>query len=201
MVIEIPLPDTDNSTEPKDDAVTKDDAATKEETVAKLTKERDKLLILVAEKQKEVSESIKDGKNALEAYNEYMKSNPGYPEFRKGTIKYDEYMRTKEQYQDATGIVDTKQAEMISLKADLGSAYEKLASKEKKISQSSNDNYDTSSQTSSNKSQSTYTPAEPKMGGLIDTYQGPEAWTGGKPTTDWTNLDPRAKKTPLPTQI
>jgi len=39
------------------------------------------------------------------------------------------------------------------------------------------------------------------MGGLVDTYQGPEAWTGGKPKPDWLALDVKARKTPLPTQI
>ena len=39
------------------------------------------------------------------------------------------------------------------------------------------------------------------MGGLIDTYQGPEAWTGGEPKSDWTSLAQSAKKIPLPTQI
>ena len=39
------------------------------------------------------------------------------------------------------------------------------------------------------------------MGGLIDTYYGKEAWTGGEPRADWTGLaDPKAVVIPLPTQ-
>ena len=42
---------------------------------------------------------------------------------------------------------------------------------------------------------------KPKMGGLIKTYYGKEAWTGGEPKADWSGLaDPNAVIIPLPMQ-
>ena len=55
--------------------------------------------------------------------------------------------------------------------------------------------------TSSTKSSNLVTPPKPKIGGLIDTRDGKEAWTGGKPSFAWTHLDPSAPKIPIPTQL
>ena len=44
-------------------------------------------------------------------------------------------------------------------------------------------------------------PKEPEMGGLVETYHGYKAWTGGKPNKKWKGLDESNKKIPLPTQI
>ena len=56
---------------------------------------------------------------------------------------------------------------------------------------------------SNNRSRSNQVDArKPKMGGLIDTYYGKEAWTGGKPKWDWSGLqDPSVVDLPLPTQM
>ena len=37
-------------------------------------------------------------------------------------------------------------------------------------------------------------PTTPKMGGLIETQDGKEAWTGGKPDMTWTVLDVAASR-------
>ena len=45
------------------------------------------------------------------------------------------------------------------------------------------------------------TPTTPKMGGLVQGQYGKEAWTGGKPLPDWSNLDPQANQIPIATQM
>ena len=45
------------------------------------------------------------------------------------------------------------------------------------------------------------TPPTPKMGGLIQGQHGKEAWTGGKPKADWSDLDPQASLIPIATQM
>ena len=39
------------------------------------------------------------------------------------------------------------------------------------------------------------------MGGLIDTGDNKEPWTGGKTNTSWTNLDCKASQIPIATQL
>ena len=45
------------------------------------------------------------------------------------------------------------------------------------------------------------TPTTPKMGGLVQGQHMKEAWTGGKPLPDWSNLDPQASQIPIATQM
>ena len=41
----------------------------------------------------------------------------------------------------------------------------------------------------------------PKMGGVINTLNSKELWTGGKPTLEWTGLELASKKNAQATQI
>ena len=61
MVINEPTTKTDTSTDPKDP---------KDTAITKLLKDRDNLLDLIARKQAEVSEAIKDGNNVNDVYME-----------------------------------------------------------------------------------------------------------------------------------
>ena len=45
------------------------------------------------------------------------------------------------------------------------------------------------------------TPTTPKMGGLVQGQYGMEAWTGGKPLPNLSNLDPQASQIPIATQM
>ena len=196
MISETGNDDTKTKTDPDKDA--KDP---KEDAFVKLVKDRDNLLDQVMVKQQEVAEAQKDAKNAKDEYSEYLTAYPKYDELEEGDDGYNEFQKKKKDFTKTAGTLDVKQAEFTTLKKNLGLVYNNLTQEEIKSAQNSNDVTDTSSQASSNKSHNAYAPTKPKMGGLIDTYQGPEAWTGGKPTSDWKKLDSSSKKTPLPTQI
>ena len=54
---------------------------------------------------------------------------------------------------------------------------------------------------SSTKSSNLVPPPKPIMGGLINTRDREEAWTGGKPNYSWTGLDAKASQIPIATQL